>query len=156
MGGVNAIPEGYTSVTPYLFISGATKAIEFYKDVFGAEERLRIPGPNNTIGHAEIAIHGAVIMLADECPQMHARCPKAIGGSPVMVHLYVQDADAVVKKATAAGATILDPVSDKFYGDRSGSIVDPFGHLWAVATHVEDVSPEEIQKRLAAMAKGKG
>ena len=156
MAGVNAIPEGYTSVTPYLFISGATKALEFYRDVFGAEERLRIPGPNNTIGHAEIAINGAVIMLADECPQMHARSPKAIGGSPVMVHLYVTDADAVVKKATAAGATILDPVADKFYGDRSGSIVDPFGHLWAVATHVEDVSPEEIQKRLAAMSKGNG
>jgi PhnB protein len=153
MGGVNAIPEGYTSVTPYLFISGATEALAFYKNVFGAEERLRIPGPNNTVGHAEIAISGAVIMLADECPQLQCRSPKTIGGSPVMVHLYVDDADAVVKKATAAGATVIDPVADKFYGDRSGSIVDPWGHLWAIATHVEDVSPEEIQKRLAAMAK---
>jgi len=150
---VKPIPDGYSAVTPYLFIQGATKALDFYKQIFGAVERLRIPGPNSTVGHAEISINGAVIMLADECPSIHARSPQAVGGTPVMIHLYVHDVDAVVSKAVAAGAKLLDPVQDKFYGDRSGSILDPFGHLWGVATHTEDVSQEELQKRLAAFQK---
>jgi len=145
------IPDGYQSVTPYLIISGANAAIEFYKDVFGASERMRLAMPGGNVGHAELLIGGSVIMLADECPEIDARSPKTVGGSPVMLHLYVEDVDAVVARAAAAGAKILQPVETKFYGDRGGSIADPFGHIWHVATHVEDVTPEETQRRAAAL-----
>jgi PhnB protein len=150
---VKAIPDGYHSVTPYLFIKGATRALDFYKQVFGAVERMRMPGPNNTIGHAEITINGSIVMLADEAPSMNALSAETIGGTPVMIHVYVEDVDAVVNRAAAAGAKIVQPVEDKFYGDRSGSIIDPFGHLWGVATHKEDVTPEEMQKRMATLQK---
>jgi PhnB protein len=153
---VKPIPDGYHAVTPYLFIKGATQALDFYKNVFAAVERMCIPGPNNTIGHAEISINGSVIMLADECPSLHARSPQSVGGTPVMIYVYMPDVDAVVAKALAAGAKLLEPVQDKFYGDRSGSILDPFGHLWGIATHKEDVSQEELQRRLAEMNKKAG
>ena len=148
---VKAIPDGYHSVTPYLFIKGATRALDFYKQVFGAVERMRMPGPNNTIGHAEMTINGSIVMLADEAPSMNALSAETIGGTPVMIHVYVEDVDAVVNRAAAAGAKIVQPVEDKFYGDRSGSIIDPFGHLWGVATHEEDLTPEEMQKRMATL-----
>jgi len=143
------IPDGYSAITPYLIIDGAAAAIEFYKTAFGAAERMRLAAPGEKVGHAELLIGGSLIMLADECPEMDARGPKAFGGSPVMLHLYVEDVDAVVARALAAGAQIRQPVEKKFYGDRSGSITDPFGHIWHIATHVEDVSPEETQRRAA-------
>jgi PhnB protein len=150
---VKAIPDGYASVTPYLIINGATQAIDFYKRVFNATERLRIPGPDGKVGHAEIEIGGSVIMLADECPERGVKSPQAIGGTPVSIHLYVPNADDVYTRAVAAGATQLQAVKNQFYGDRSGGFTDPFGHSWHVATHVEDVSPDELQKRMAAMRK---
>ena len=145
------IPDGYSAVTPYLIINGASAAIEFYKQAFGATERMRMGAPDDKVGHAELVIGGSLIMLADEFPDMGARSPQTIGGSPVMLHLYMDDVDAVVARAVAAGAKITQPVETKFYGDRSGGLVDPFGHLWNIATHVEDVSPEEMQRRAAAM-----
>ena len=150
---VKPIPDGYTSVTPYLIIDGAAQAIDFYKKVFQAKERLRIPGPNGKVGHAEIEIGNAVIMLADECPERGARSPQTIGGTPVIIHLYVPNSDDVYAKAVAAGATNLRPVTNQFYGDRSGGFTDPFGHLWHVSTHIEDVAPDELQRRMAAMRK---
>jgi PhnB protein len=147
------VPEGYHAVTPYLIVDGAAKALDFYKQVFGAKERMRMPGPGGKVGHAEINIGDSVIMLADEHPEMGARGPKAFGGSPTSIVLYVENVDTTVKAAVGAGAKILQPIEDKFYGDRSGTIEDPFGHHWHVSTHVEDVSPEELQRRAAAMAK---
>ena len=152
-GKVKPVPEGYHSATPYLIIDGAAKALDFYKRVFGATERMRMPGPGGKVGHAEITIAESVIMLADEHPEMGARGPKAIGGSPVSLVLSVADVDATVKTAVAAGAKLLRPVEDKFYGDRSGTIEDPFGHHWHVSTHIEDVPPDEMERRAAAMAK---
>lgn len=148
---VKPIPDGYTSVTPYLIISGAARAIDFYKKVFGATERMRIPTPDGKVGHAEIEIGGSVIMLADECPERGAKSPQTIGGTAVSIHVYVPNSDEVYTKAVAAGATQLQPVKNQFYGDRSGGFTDPFGHSWHVSTHIEDVSPEELQKRMAAM-----
>jgi PhnB protein len=145
------IPDGYGSITPYLMIQGAARAIEFYKNVFGAIERMRLPTPEGKIAHAEMEIGDSVIMLADECLERGAKSPDTIGGTPVCLHLYVADADAVFAKAIATGAEQIRPVADQFYGDRSGMFSDPFGHTWNVATHVEDVSPEELQKRMAAM-----
>jgi PhnB protein len=150
---VKPVPEGYHAVTPYLIVDGAAKALDFYKQVFGAKERMRMPGPGGKVGHAEINIGDSVIMLADEHPEMGARGPKSFGGSPTSIVLYVENVDATVKAAVGAGAKILRPIEDKFYGDRSGTIEDPFGHHWHVSTHVEDVSPEELQRRAAAMAK---
>jgi PhnB protein len=150
---IKPIPDGYTSVTPYLIVQGASKAMEFYKNVFGATERMRIPTPEGKVAHAEIDIGGSVIMLADECPERGAKSPHTIGGTPICLHLYVKDADAVFVKAVATGATQIRPVENQFYGDRSGMFSDPFGHSWNVATHVEDVSPEELHKRMAAMNK---
>lgn len=147
------VPEGYHAVTPYLIVDGAAKALDFYKQVFGAKERMRMPSPGGKVGHAEINIGDSVIMLADEHPEMGARGPKTFGGSPTSIVLYVENVDATVKAAVGAGAKILRPIEDKFYGDRSGTIEDPFGHNWHVSTHVEDVSPEELQRRAAAMAK---
>ena len=148
---VSPIPDGYASVTPYLIISGAKAAIEFYKTVFGATERLCLPGPDGRVAHAELEIEDSVIMLADECPERGAKSPQTYGGSPVSIHLYVNNSDQVYAKALAAGAKSIRPVENQFYGDRSGGFTDPFGHQWHVATHVEDVPPEELQRRLAAM-----
>lgn len=149
MAPVNPIPDDYPRVTPYLCVDGATAAIEFYGQVFGAKERMRIPGPNGTIGHAELQIGDGVIMLSDEYSDMGIRGPKAIGGSPVTLSIYVEDVDATFDQAIQAGAKALRAVEDQFYGDRSGQFEDPFGHRWSVATHVEDVSPEEMGRRAA-------
>jgi PhnB protein len=143
------IPEGFEGATPYLSIKGAAEAIEFYKKAFGATETMRMPGPDGRIGHAEIKIGKATIMLADESPEITFLSPKTLGGSPVTIHLYVEDVDALARQAQAAGVTVRRAVADQFYGDRSGSFEDPFGHVWHFATHVEDVSPEEMQKRAA-------
>jgi PhnB protein len=152
---VKPIPEGYHSVTPYLIVSDAAGAIEFYKKAFGATELLRMPAPGGRVGHAELRIGDSRIMLADEYPDMGARSPKAFGGSPVSLHLYVEDVDAVAKQALAAGAKELRPIKDQFYGDRLGSVTDPFGHVWHISTHKEDLSPEELKQRAAkAMQQG--
>src|SRR6266536_4862497 len=153
---VKPIPEGYHSVTPYLIISGAADAIEFYKKAFGAIELLRMPYPDGKIGHAEIKIGDSPIMLADEVPDMKYLSPKTLGGSPVSILLYVEDVDTVFNRAVAAGATQDRPVEDKFYGDRAGSLIDPFGHTWHVATHKEDVTPEEMERRSKAAAAAGG
>ena len=145
------IPEGYHTATPYLIITNAAKAIEFYQEVFGAKELDRLDTPDGKVGHAEIQVGDSRIMLADEFPEWDARSPKTIGGSPVVIMLYVEDVDAVVQRAVAAGARLFKPVADQFYGDRSGTITDPFGHKWTIATHVEDVSPEEMKRRAAAL-----
>ena len=140
-GSTKHIPEGYHSVTPYLYMNDAARAIEFYKEVFGATEIMRMDAPGGKIEHAEIKIGDSYVMLGDECPEMDARSPQTVGGSPVGLLLYVEDVDAVVERAVAAGAKMLEPLEDKFYGDRMGKIQDPSGHIWAVATHKEDVSP---------------
>ncbi len=145
-------PKGYQRVTPYLSVDGAADAIEFYKRAFDAKEVMRMQGPSGTIGHAELQIGTSRIMLADEFPEMNFRGPKSLGGSPVHIHLYVTDVDSVVDRATAAGANVVRPVEDQFYGDRTGSIEDPFGHIWHVATHVEDLSMEELSRRAAEKA----
>lgn len=150
---VKAIPEGYHAVTPYLFLKGAAAAIEYYKKAFGATELSRHPSPDGTIGHAEIKIGDSVIMLADEFPDMKALSPKTIGGTPVLIMVYVDDADTVFKRSLAAGGKELQPMKDAFYGDRSGTLLDPFGHMWTIATHKEDVSPEEMARRMEAEAK---
>ena len=148
MSKVHYIPEGYNSVTPYLVIKGAAKAIEYYKSVFDAKEVFRMDGPDGKVGHAELQIGNSRIMLADENTAMGNRSAETIGGSPVSLYIYMPDCDAVVEKATAKGAKILKPVQDQFYGDRSGFFQDPFGHLWGVATHKEDVSPQEMKERM--------
>jgi PhnB protein len=150
MSKVKPIPDGYHSVTPYLCCKDAAAAIEFYRKAFGATELMRMGAPGEKIGHAEIQIGDSRVMLADEYPEMGFLSPKSIGGTPVMMHLYVEDVDATVPRAVAAGAKVTREVADQFYGDRGGKIEDPFGHSWYVATHKEDLSPEEIQKRAAA------
>jgi PhnB protein len=149
---VKAIPDGYHSATAYLIVDGAAKALDFYKRVFGASEKMRMPSPGGKVGHAEIVIGDSMIMLADEHPEMGARGPRAFGGSPVSMMVYVEDVDTTVKTALAAGAKLIRPVEDKFYGDRSGTIEDPFGHQWHVSTHKEDVPAEEMERRAAAMS----
>jgi PhnB protein len=149
MPDVKPIPQGYPRVTPYLHVSGAAAAIDFYRDVLGAEERMRMPGPEGKLGHAELQIGESIVMLADEFPDMGVRGPKSIGGTPVTLHVYVEDVDAVFDAALAAGATSVRAVEDQFYGDRVGQFEDPFGHHWSIATHVEDVSPEEMERRMA-------
>ncbi len=149
---VKFIPKGYSAVTPYLSVKGAASAIAFYKKGFGAKEIMRMPGPQGTIGHAEIQINECRIMLADECPDINFRGPHAFGGTPVHIHLYVKDADKVARQAVTAGAKLLRPVADQFYGDRTGSLEDPFGHVWHVGTHTQDIPPREMKKRAAAMA----
>lgn len=148
---VKPIPDGYHTVTPYLIIKGAAEAIEFYKRVFDATELFRVPGPNGALMHAEIKIGDSIIMLADEFPQMDALGPKSIGGSPVGLMQYLPNVDEVFHRAIAAGAKELRPLQNQFYGDRSGTVEDPFGHKWTISTHVEDVSSEEIERRMAAM-----
>src|SRR5205814_10111497 len=145
---VKPIPDGYHAVTPYLVIKGASQAIEFYKNVFGAVEVFRMADPTtNKVGHAEIKIRDSHVMLADEYPEMGFKGPQAFGGTPVSMLLYVDDVDGTFQKAIAAGAQALKPVEDQFYGDRSGTLSDPFGHMWTIATHKEDVSPEEMKRR---------
>ena len=149
---VKPIPDGYHTVTPYLYIKGAAQALEYYKKAFGAKELMRMAQPDGRVGHAEIQIGDSHVMMADEFPEMGVRSPQSIGGSPVMLHLYVEDVDAVFQQAVAAGAKVLRPVTDQFYGDRTGGIEDPFGHRWAIMTRVEDVSVEEAERRLAEWA----
>ena len=144
---VSPIPPGYHTVTPYLIVRGAAAALEFYKKAFGAEELLRIGGPDGRVGHAEIKIGNSHIMLADEMPEMGAKGPQTLGGSPVGLCLYVEDVDARYDRAVKAGATVVRPVVDQFYGDRSGCLADPFGHNWTIATHKEDIEPAEVQRR---------
>jgi PhnB protein len=151
---VKPIPDNYHVVTPYLSIRGAANAIEFYKKAFGATERMRMSQPDGRVGHAELQIGDSCVMLADEFPEMDFRGPHSVGGSPVHLHLYVEDVDAVVAQAVGAGAKVVRAVQDQFYGDRSGTITDPYGHVWHVATHKEDLSPEEMRKRAAAQHKG--
>jgi PhnB protein len=148
---VSPIPSGYHSLTPYLIVDGAARALAWYREAFGATELMRIPAPNGKIGHAEIQIGDSRVMLADEAPAHDARAPGAFGGSPVSLHLYVADVDATMAKAVAAGATVKSQPEDKFYGDRQASLLDPFGHAWHISTHIEDVTEEEIGRRLAAM-----
>lgn len=144
------IPEGYHSVTPYLIINGATAALDYYTRAFGAVELFRMPAPEGKIGHAEIKIGDSPIMLADEAPEMGYKSPQSLGGSPVSIMIYVEDVDTVFNRAIAAGGKEQRPVKDQFYGDRSGTLEDPFGHVWHVATHKEDVSPEEMERRAQA------
>ena len=148
---VKSVPDGYHTATPYLFIKNAAKAIEFYQEVFGATELMRLATPDGKIAHAEIQIGDSRIMLTDEWPEWDARSPQTIGGSAVSIMLYVDDVDTVVRRAVAAGAQLFKPVADQFYGDRSGSLTDPFGHKWSIATHQEDVSPEEMKRRASAL-----
>jgi len=151
---VRPIPEGYPRVMPYLSIDGAAAAIDFYTAVLDAKERMRMPGPDGRVGHAELEVGDSIIMLADESPDFGNKSPKTIGGSPVSIMVYVEDVDATFAKALQAGAIEVQPLEDKFYGDRSGSFEDPFGHQWHVASHVEDVSPEEMDKRMAELTGG--
>lgn len=153
---VKPIPEGYHTATPYLIVKDAAQAIEFYKKAFGATELLRLADPNGKVGHAEIKIGDSPIMLADEFPEMNVRGPQSLGGSPVSILLYVRDVDALANQAVAAGAKVLRPVKDQFYGDRSGTFTDPFGHVWTIATHKEDVSPEEMHQRFESFMKRHG
>ena len=147
---VKAIPEGYQSITPYLRIQGASEAIEFYRRALGATEVMRMPMPDGRIGHAELRIGSSVIMLADEFPEMNIRGPKSLGGTSVSFCLYLDDVDKAFKRAVDAGATVSRPVQDQFYGDRSGTVIDPYGHEWTIATHKEDLTPEEMNRRAEA------
>ena len=153
---VKPIPDGYHTVTPYLIVAGAARAIDFYKQAFGAVELMRFDGPGGTVAHAEIRIGNSPIMLADEMPEMGYKSPQAYGGSPMGLMLYVEDSDATFAQAIAAGGKEVRAVQDQFYGDRSGNLVDPFGHMWTISTHKEDVSVEEMQQRMAAMASAGG
>jgi PhnB protein len=146
---VKPIPEGYHTVTPYLCVNDARRALDFYKKAFGAVELMRMDQPDGTVGHAEIQIGDSRIMLADEYPHMGFKSPQSIGGTPVMIHLYVDNVDALYAQAVAAGAKSTRPVKDEFYGDRAGGLDDPFGHKWYIATHKEDVPAEEMKKRAA-------
>ena len=151
---VKPIPQGYHTATPYLIVKGCAGAIEFYKKAFGATELMRMNKPDGGIAHAEIKIGDSPFMLADEFPEMDARSPQSLGGSPVQFYLYVEDVDRVFNQATAAGTKVVRPLQNQFYGDRSGGVRDPFGHFWWIATHVEDVPPEELSKRAAAAGRG--
>lgn len=142
------VPEGYHSVNPYLIVRGAGKAIEFYEKAFGAAEKMRFPMPDGRIGHAELQFGDSVVMLADEVPDMGFCAPKEPGKTPVGMAFYVEDVDQVFARAVAAGATVLRPLQNQFYGDRSGTLVDPFGHVWTVASHIEEVSMEEMMRRM--------
>ena len=148
---VKPIPDGYHSITPYLIVHDGTAAVDFYKRAFGAIERLRLPRPDGKIAHAEVLIGNSVVMLADEAPEMMARSAKSIGGSPISIMLYVENVDEQFAKAVAVGGRVLRPVTNQFYGDRSGTLEDPFGITWTIGTHVEDMSAEEVQRRMAAM-----
>ena len=148
---VKAIPTGYAGVTPYLIVRDAAKQIDFYKKAFGATEVMRFPGPEGRIAHAEIRIGEGVVMLADESPEMGHKSPQTLGGTAVTLMFYVQDVDAQFANAVAAGGKVKHELKDQFYGDRSGTLVDPSGHIWTIATHKEDVSPDEMERRMTAM-----
>jgi PhnB protein len=150
---VKPIPDGYHAVTPYLIVKGAANAIEFYKKAFGASEIMRFDGPDGRIGHAEIKIGDSPVMLADEYPDMGHRSPQSLGGTGVSLMVYLEGVDAVFQRAIAAGAKQLQPVKNQFYGDRSGTLQDPFGHVWTVSTHVEDIAPDELARRAAEVTK---
>lgn len=150
---VKPIPEGYHSITPYLSIDGAAAAIDLYKKAFGAKELFRMPAPDGRIGHAELQIGDSRFMLADEYPEMNFRGPKFLGGTPVMLHMYVEDVDAMFARAVAAGMEVTRPLRNEFYGDRTATLKDPFGHSWSIGTHIEDVPPEEMEKRAAEKSK---
>jgi PhnB protein len=152
---IKPIPDGYHTATPYLIITNAAQAIEFYKEAFGATELMRLATPDGKLMHAEIRIGDSPIMLCDECPDWNALSSQTIGGTTISIMLYVDDVDAVVNRAVAAGASVLMPVEDQFWGDRMGTLVDPYGHKWSIATHTEYVSPEEIDKRAKALFGGK-
>ena len=156
MARLKAIPEGSQSVTPYLSVRDAVRALEFYSRAFGAVELFRLTEPGGRIGHAEMRIRGSLLMLADENPDFGAVSPASLGGTPVRMHLQVEDVDGFMRRAAAAGATELRPATDQFYGERSGMLADPFGHQWVISTHIEDVSPEEMQKRFTAAMKAGG
>jgi PhnB protein len=149
------IPDAYRRVTPSLIVRGGDKALRFYRDVFGATERMRFPGPDGTVAHAEIQIGDSVVMVEDESAERGTKAPPTSGvaGSPFFLYIYVEDVDQVVARAVKLGATLKRPPDNQFYGDRDGYIVDPFGHGWAIATHVEDVAPEEMSRRLAELQK---
>jgi PhnB protein len=151
MPDVNPIPEGYPRVTPYLIVDGAASAIDFYTKVLGATERMRMPAPEGKIGHAEIELGDSIIMLADPSQDAGARDPQSVGGSPVLIHAYVEDIDATFATALEAGATSTRDPETQFYGDRSGQFEDPFGHRWSIASHVEDVPPDEMERRMKEM-----
>ncbi len=153
---VKPIPEGMRSITPHLICEGAAEAIEFYKKAFGAVENGRMPGPNGKLMHAQIRIGDSALMLVDDFPEMGGHGPKALKGSPVTIHLYVEDADKVFNQAVAAGATVRMPLADMFWGDRYGQIEDPFGHHWSIATHKQDLTPEQMQAGMANMPKDRG
>ncbi len=153
---VKPIPEGYHNVTPYLVIKGAAAAIDFYKQALGAVEVMRMPQPDGRVGHAELKFGDSFVMLADEFPEMNVVGPKTLGNTSVALLLYVDDVDKAVERAVSLGATIKKPIADQFYGDRTGTIEDPFGHKWTLAVHLEDVSPEEMERRMAAMAEEVG
>jgi PhnB protein len=150
---VKPIPDGYPIMAPYLAIRDAAKALELYKKAFGAKERMRLAGPDGKIMHAEIEIAGGLVMLCDEFPEWEMLSPQHLGGSPVVLHVYVPDVDATFKQAEAAGCKVAMPPKDQFYGDRSGRVIDPFGHIWSFATHVEDVTPQEMDRRFKEMCK---
>jgi PhnB protein len=147
---VKPIPDGYHAITPYLIVQGGARAIEFYQKAFGAKEIMRMPMPDGKIGHAEVRIGDSVVMLADENTEANARSPRTVGGTPVSLMLYVQDVDRTFAQAVELGAKVERPLADQFYGDRTGGVIDPFGHRWYLATHKEDVSPEEMKRRMAA------
>jgi PhnB protein len=147
------IPDGYHNVTPYLVIKGAAAAIDFYKQALGAVEVMRMPQPDGRVGHAELKFGDSFVMLADEFPEMNIVGPKTLGNTSVALLLYVDDVDKAVERAVSLGATIKKPIADQFYGDRTGTIEDPFGHKWTLAVHLEDVSPEEMERRMSAMAR---
>ena len=151
MANVKPVPDGYHTLTPYIVVDGAADAIAFYQKAFGAQEIYRMPGPGGKVMHAEIQIGDSRLMLSDAIPEMGGRSPKSLGGSPASILIYVRDVDAAFARAVGAGATVDMPLMDMFWGDRYGKVKDPFGHLWQLATHVEDVSPEEMGKRAAAM-----
>ncbi|MCA9045002.1 MAG: VOC family protein [Planctomycetaceae bacterium] len=156
MTNVKPIPDGFSTVTPYLIVHDGNAAIQFYERAFGAKEVLRLDGPNNTLAHGEIVIGESRLMLANEHPGMGALSPKSIGGSPVSMLIYVPNVDEAFQQALDAGATEIRPVQDQFYGDRAGTLKDPFGHQWTLATHTEDVSQEEVERRFAEMMKQAG
>ncbi len=154
MADVKPIPDGYPVVTPYLCVDGAEAAIRFYGDVLGATERMRMPAPGGKVGHAELQIGASLIMLSDEFPEMGQVSPKTVGGSPVTISVYVEDVDAAFARAQEAGAKVMRPPEDQFYGDRTAQLEDPFGHRWSIASHIEDVPPDEMMKRASAMMGG--
>ncbi len=151
---VSHIPAGYHTITPYITIRGAAKALEFYKAAFGATEIMRFAAPDGTVAHAEIEIGGSRVMLGDEMPAFGNRGPESLGGTTGGLMIYLPNVDAAFEKAIAAGAKVFKPVQDQFYGDRSGTVIDPFGHIWTLSTHIEDVSMEEMHRRCAEMMKG--